>query len=278
MLRLTILMVVQVAAAAAEERNGMMLVPARRVLVGTSDAERRELAKRFDCYPTWLSDDLPRHEATVESFRIDRFPVTNGRYLAFVEATGHARPSWWKRWDGAFPTEYADHPVVGLSAQDADAYAKWAGKRLPTAEEWEAAVAGTNRGLFAWGDAWPGPLKLPRPSSISWELPGTQPVGGGGCGRSTAGVEDFAGQVLEWVSDVVSNRGSQFRLLKGASWFHEDPLNFRIASGWYANEIWQSAFSGLRCALDSKDTPPGVAQSQPKQSIGLYASRDLLPR
>lgn len=273
---LTILTQMRIATAVAEQRNGMILVSARKVIVGTSDTEQQELARRFDCHPTWLSDDLPRHEATVEDFWMDRFPVTNARYLAFVEATGHVRPSWWKRWGGAFPTEYASHPVVGLSAQDADAYAKWAGKRLPTAEEWEAAIAGTNRAPFAWGDAWPGPWKHDQPVRIWWELPGTHPVGGGGCGRSVAGIEDFAGQVLEWVSNVSSNRGSLFRLLKGASWFHKDPLSFRIASGAYANGIWQSAFSGLRCALDGKAVPPAAPQSQPKQAISVETARRQL--
>ncbi len=128
---LTGLMPAQAADATPQEQNGMILVPARRLVVGTSEQERQELARRFDCHPTWLNDDLPRREADVEAFWIDRFPVTNARYLAFVEATGHPRPSWWKRWDGAFPTEYADHPVVGLSAQDADAYAKWPANACP---------------------------------------------------------------------------------------------------------------------------------------------------
>ena len=154
----------------------MILIPARRVVVGTSNAECEALAKQFDCHPSWLSDDLPQRETAVEGFWMDRVPVTNAWYLALVEATNHARPSWWKRWSGMFPVEYPNHPVVGLRARDADAYAKLSGKRLPTAEEWEAAVAGPNSSLFAWGDAWPGPMKLPRPALIWWELPGTQPI------------------------------------------------------------------------------------------------------
>ena len=233
---------------AAEEKTGMVLVPARWIVVGTSNAQRQDLAKRFDCHPTWLNDDLTAHDAVVGAFWIDRFPVTNARYLAFVEATGRPRPSWWNRWGGVFPREYAEHPAVGLGAQDAVAYARWAGKRLPTAEEWEAAVADPDHGLFAWGNAWPGPLKLQQPARLSWELPGTRAVGGGDCGRSAAGVEDFAGQVLEWVADVIPHHGSQFRRLKGASWFHEDPLSFRVAAGCCALENWQSGFTGLRCA------------------------------
>ncbi len=101
-------------------------------------------------------------------------------------------------------------------------------------------------------------------------------MGGGGCGHSRAGLEDFAGQVLEWVSNVSNSRGSVFRLLKGASWFHEDPLSFRVAAGAYANEIWQSAFSGVRCALDGKAAPPPVKESQPRQPISLQQARSQL--
>ncbi len=260
------------AEAAVESRHGMVLVAAGRWTVGTSDAERIELGRRFDCHPTWLGDDLPRREVALAAFWIDRYPVTNAQYLAFVEATGHPRPDWWGRWGGVFPTEYADHPVAGVSGKDASAYATWAGKRLPTAQEWEAAVGGPNRSLFAWGDAWPGPLKLPRHERIRWELPATRPVAGGTCGRSVQGVEDFAGQVLEWVSDQVPHHGVQFQLMKGASWFHEDPVNFRTASGWYAHEGWRSAFTGFRCALAGDRTPPVARQSKPKQAISAAAA------
>jgi len=225
---------VAAAAGPITEKNGMVLIPAREVTVGTSPEERAELAKRpftGNCHPTWLNDDLPKHAAKLAAFWIDRYPVTNAQHLAFVQATKHARPGWW---GGAFPAEYAKHPVVGVSGKDAAAYAKWAGKRLPTAEEWEAAVGGNGivgarhrlalgdavRRPYAWGDEWPDPSRpLPKVSHLRegiqgnpaayppegvkpsggvlrpfWELPGTCPVGAGERGRSAAGVEDFAGQ------------------------------------------------------------------------------------
>jgi len=245
----------------------MMFVPARQVTVGTSKEERAELAERFDCHPTWLNDDLPQRQVAVSAFWIDRHPVTNAQYLAFVEATGHARPSWWHRWGGVFPRDYANHPVAGISGIDAEAYAKWAGKRLPIATEWETVIGGAEHNVFAWGDQWPGPLHLKRPERVYWELPTTRPAGSGGCGTSAAGVEDFAGQVLEWTSDVLPHHGVQFRLMKGASWFHEDPLNYRVASGWYAYEGWRSAFTGFRCALDGDGLPPRVSESRPNKAV-----------
>ncbi|HUV67014.1 MAG TPA: SUMF1/EgtB/PvdO family nonheme iron enzyme [Sedimentisphaerales bacterium] len=245
-----------------EQQNGMVLISARRVIVGTSQAERQELAKRYDFHPSWLNDDLPRHEVAFPAFWIDRYPVTNAQYLAFVQATGRPLPMWWKRLGGAFPGDYADHPAVGVGAQDAVAYAQWVGKRLPRAEEWEAAVSGEGRSLFAWGDAWPGPLKHVGAMQILPDRPGTRPVGSGEFGRSASGVEDFAGQVLEWAADVLPRRGSRARMLKGASWFQEDPVNFRVASGYYASENWQSTLTGLRCVLDGDRTPPQVPRTQ----------------
>lgn len=262
----------------AKELHGMILVPEGCWTVGTDPAERAALAARFDCHPTWLGDDLPKHEARLAAFWIDRFPVTNAQYLAFVEATGHARPDWWRRWGGVFPAEYADHPVTGVSGVDAAAYARWAGKRLPTAEEWEAAMGERQASIFAWGDAWPGPVVLPALERIFWDLPATRPVGSGQCGRSALGVEDFAGQVLQWVADTRPHHGVRFQLMKGASWFHRDPVNFRTAAGWYAYEGWRSAFTGFRCALDGDKQPPAARRVVPKQATPATRALEQLRR
>ena len=156
---------------AVNQNAGMVLIPAGEVLVGTTLEARADLAERFACHPTWLNDDLRRERIELDAFWIDRSPVTNAQYLAFCQATERSGAKWWR--DGlSFPLEYADHPVVGVSGQDARAYAEWAGKRLPTAEEWEAALGGSGT-LFPWGDAWPGPLTLTRVERPPWALPAT---------------------------------------------------------------------------------------------------------
>jgi formylglycine-generating enzyme required for sulfatase activity len=262
--------------AVADTNNGMVLVPGGKSIVGTSETERAELGERFDCHPTWLGDDLPKHEISLPAFWIDKHPVTNSQYLSFVNAAKHPRPAWWSRWGGVFPREYADHPVAGVSGKDAAAYAGWAGKRLPTAQEWETAVGGRKGTVFAWGDEWPGPLDIRPLDRVFWELPGTKSAGTGSCGRGVEGIEDFAGQVLEWVADTTPHHGVQFQLMKGASWFHKDPVNFRTASGWYAYEGWRSSFTGFRCALDGSEMPPRVNQSTPAAAISVVATRKQL--
>jgi hypothetical protein len=254
----------------------MVHLPAAKAVVGTTAADRERLAERFDCHPTWLGDDLESRAVELPAFWIDRYPVTNAQYLAFVEAAKHPRPSWWGRWGGVFPAEYADHPVVGVSGQDAVAYSAWAGKRLPSAEEWERAAGHPEGADFAWGDAWPGPLKLRPEARVFWDLPGTRPVGSGDCGRAATGVEDFAGQATEWVADVRPHHGVQFQLMKGASWFHEDPLSYRTASGAWAYEGWRSAFTGFRCVMDSGQEPPPVRTTQPASAVSVQTAREQL--
>lgn len=98
---------------------------------------------------------LPR-VVDIASFRIDRGPVTNGQYAAFLEQSERSEPAFWidadSRGDGSRGDDWADRPVVGVSLADARAFAAWAGKRLPTAAEWEWAMGRVDGGRFPWGD------------------------------------------------------------------------------------------------------------------------------
>ena len=106
-------------------------------------------------------DEYPRHDVFVDTFFIDKFEVTNGRYLEFVKATGHRVPQNSKNptrnlWQGdTIADSLTDRPVINVDWFDAEAYCNWAGKRLPTEAEWEKSAKGTADRRFPWGNVEP---------------------------------------------------------------------------------------------------------------------------
>lgn len=91
-------------------------------------------------------DDEP---CTLPGFYIDVYPTTNADYERFVAATGYPPPPHWTA--AGFPQKLANHPVVFVTWHDAHAYAFWAGKSLPTSEEWEKAARGLDGDVYPWG-------------------------------------------------------------------------------------------------------------------------------
>jgi formylglycine-generating enzyme required for sulfatase activity len=183
-------------------------------------------------------NEAPAHTVCVDAFYIDRFPVTNEEYKRFVDATGHPVPCYGVEW--AEPYDYnwdperqtppegkEKHPIVLVSWEDAQAYATWAGKRLPTEAEWERAARGTDGRRWPWGDEFIEGRCNTKESNIN----GTSPAGQySPDGDSPEGVSDMVGNVWEWTSslfrpypyDVNDGRESQeadgWRVLRGASW------------------------------------------------------------
>jgi len=137
-------------------------------------------------------EGLTSEPAWLPAFYIDIHPTTNAEYGRFVAATGHRPPAHWT--DEGCPPERASHPVVLVSWHDAQAYAEWAGKSLPTGEQWEKAARGQFGDQFPWGDQ-----PLPDRCNV-WEtgIGGTAPVGRYIRGASPYGVYDMCGNVWEW--------------------------------------------------------------------------------
>lgn len=161
-------------------------------------------------------------EIFLDTFYIDRYPVTNAEYLRFVRETGYR------------PPRYADHPkrnrpqqpVVGISWADAAQFAKWAGKDLPTEEQWEKAARGADGRPFPWGNDPPG---------ISDACFGLDPVEGapndvGQTLRNVSpfGVHDMCGGVWEWTSSRFQAQ-SEYVVVRGGS--YNDPIEF-LRSDW----------------------------------------------
>lgn len=150
-----------------------------------------------DNRPEWLS-----------AYWIDLYPVTNADYFRFTTATGHRTPPHWN--SDRYPDQLADHPVVFVTWHDATAYATWAGKHLPTAQQWENAARGAKGALYPWGDqATPFKCNV-RESQVN----ATTPVDRYHSGVSPYGVTDLCGNTWEWCS---TGSSPDRRELKGSA-------------------------------------------------------------
>jgi formylglycine-generating enzyme required for sulfatase activity len=149
----------------------------------------------------WIEKETPAWPAFLQDFWLGRFPVTNFQYLAFLRA-GHQerRPSTW--YLGAYPWSQPSHPVCGVSAADADAYAAWLSAetghqyRLPAEAEWEHAAKGPGGRDFPWGEKFDRARANTRESGIHT----TTPVGVFPAGAGPFGHLDLAGNVEEYVA------------------------------------------------------------------------------
>jgi len=222
-------------------------VPAGSFIMGTDRADSDE-------------QDGPKHTAATGAYRIDKFPVTNAQYAMFVAETAHKAPSHWK--GGVIPKGFELHPVVMVTWQDASDYCTWAGKRLPSEEEWEKAARGTDGRRWPWGNRMDPKLlntynTRGTTSSVLAHMKGASPYG----------VIDMAGNVSEWTAgDFKPYKGSQaptsmfladqsggygaaehYKTLRGGSW-KSDPFSTATYHRSYALYGDASNYVGFRCA------------------------------
>jgi len=177
-----------------------------------------------------VEDEKPRRKYRGKPFKIDKYEVTNEEYAAFLAGNAdHPKPAHWK--ERRPPPEAARLPVAGVRLPDAEAYATWAKKRVPTAEEWEKAARFIDGRLYPWGDGFPAPGSGEFFAN-SWEYwqhfadrgkaPSLLPVGTFPNGRSGFDVYDMAVNVWEWTSTriVVERDGQKVEMavLKGGSY------------------------------------------------------------
>ena len=240
-----------------------------------------------------LDNERPAHAVDVPAFVIDAAPVTNGRYARFIAAGGYDDPRWWSsagwahrqaaglsapmHWqrdgDGWAYTRFgrtepvvADEPVVHVCFYEAEAYAAWAGRRLPTEAEWEKAArydpaTGRSR-RFPWGDETPDQ----RHANLDQRHLSPAPVGAYPDGASPLGVHQLIGDVWEWTSSDFRGYpgfaafpyreysevffGPDYRVLRGGS-FGTDRSACRGTFRNWDYPIRRQIFSGFRCARDA---------------------------
>lgn len=191
----------------------------------------------------------------VPAFLIDKCEVSNADYEQFVQATGYKAPALWAA--PGYSAVLADHPVVDVSLEDAEAYARWRGKRLPTPQEWQAAARGAQGNLFPWGD---DPRRAPEGTPQAAEGPQvtanataifaayaayTKPTHRTSAWESVGPLAMVHGNVREWTAAVVRN-GQEATFL-GRAWC-DSPRAFSF--GVVGTGLLRSGNStvGFRCA------------------------------
>ncbi len=206
-------------------------------------------------------DRLPQQTINLPAFFIDQHEVTNSQYEEYILDGGYQNSAYWSEASWQFITENKidrplgleralynapDQPVVGVSWYEAQAFSKWAGKRLPTEAEWEKAARGTDGRTYPWGD------------EMDWKRVGyhlanqrTWDVGRYPKGKSPYGIHDCASNVAEWVADTQNQTDSSqpLRVTRGGAW---GAVRFEIqcAHRAFDKPEYRGLRIGFRCARD----------------------------
>lgn len=177
------------------DTDEMVFIPAGEVTIGIDE-------KTDDTF----GNEVDQQSVFVKSFYIDKYEVTNGQYMEFLLDTGHRKPKFWDN-----PNLNAQsQPVVGVNWEDAESYANWAGKRLPTDIEWEKAARGIDGRLYPWGNEYNTSFgNFDDNGNMDGKLDGyalqTASIGTYPNGVSPFGIHDMAGNVWEWVIATIDD-------------------------------------------------------------------------
>jgi len=258
-----------------------VLIPAGAFVMGTDDE------------PWAYDNEGPAHSVDLPAYWIDATPIANRAYAEFVADGGYADPRWWDDEGWAWRAEGGvtspqfwqdegggswsrvrfgwredvplDEPVQHVCWHEASAYARWAGKRLPTEAEWEKAASWGPDGVkrpYPWGDAAPSP-EVANLGGDSWR---PAPVGAYPAGASGWGIHQLVGDVWEWTSSEFEPYsgfesfpyreysevffGAGYKVLRGGSWATSPTVARTTFRNWDLS-VRRQIFAGFRCARDA---------------------------
>ncbi|GAA4201297.1 formylglycine-generating enzyme family protein [Streptosporangium oxazolinicum] len=286
-----------------DENSEMVFIPGGQVAIGAPGRHLDQVSNAQPYPRSWFADETPQHHRRVSPFLLARHPVTNAAFAVFVQDSGYRTAAerrgfglvygetFWEERPGAcwrHPngpgsdlSGRLQHPVVHISRADADAYCVWAGRRLPTEEEWEYAAHGPTWHPWPWGeefdpelvncaDHWAGRLVDGLTGWRRWwarqrgrrgDLPATTPVGAfSPYGDSVFGIADMAGNVGEWTATtyrlyaeqvecdpILRQAQGRYGVLRGGGWMNlrwQTRTTERIA----CDPAYSTWASGFRCA------------------------------
>jgi formylglycine-generating enzyme required for sulfatase activity len=250
----------------------MALIPAGAFMMGSDPKEFERLAQLDPtARPEWFENEWPKHRVSLRAFYLDIYEATNRRFYRFRNATGSGEVG---------PLlDHPDDPVVSVSWFEADAYCRWAGKRLPTEAEWEYAARAGTQAAYWWGDDAPGSRLVGNiaDETLRRSLPRWIVMEGYDDGHEKAapvgsfepnpwGLHDMLGNVWEWTADWYDahlyprspgddpkgpERGVK-KVLRGGAWSAR-PSDVRCAVRAACTPLGMGKDVGFRCAQDLRD-------------------------
>jgi formylglycine-generating enzyme required for sulfatase activity len=182
-----------------------------------------------ELYTNFHKPRVFERSVTLDRYAIDLTPVTNAQYLQFLRASRYRplnRENFLKHWsDGLPPVGYDDHPVVYVDLDDARAYARWVGKRLPTEEEWQYAAQGPAASKYPWGDT------MEAGRCNGGETGTTTSVMAFPNGRSPCGCYDMCGNTWEWTESERTDGRTRFCMIRGGSYYSAQGSHWYMDGG-----------------------------------------------
>ena len=245
-----------------QDGSTLIPIPSGEFLMGTDAAAAELLAQEHGWRVTRFQDECPQRSIHLDAYYISRYPVTVAQYTRFLDETETRPPSCWDDPRFTGPSQ----PVVGITHWDAEAYAAWAGLRLPTEAEWEMAARGDDGRHWPWGNDWDPDRANTRESGVGHPTPVDQFTAAGNV--SPYGVCDMVGNVWEWCQDRYSPdyyihgppanplctkpvvHYDAHRVLRGGSWYSIAD-RARCAARFDRFPQMRRRHIGFRCARDA---------------------------